>query len=93
MGDVKAWLSSKTLWGAIVTIVAPLLGLIGISLSADDQAYLVNTATGMINLIFTGVTIIGGVVAFVGRLRANKRIGGVVTPDPAKAPPPTPPRI
>jgi hypothetical protein len=85
MEPVKSALESKGVWGSLITLAVPLLGLLGITLTADDTAVLVDSAVGMVTTISTFATLVGGVMALVGRLRATKRIGGIVHADPAKA--------
>ena len=66
--DKKKWYQSKTIWGAAITIASLVLTQLGYTVSAEDQAsvidYIVNTAG-----------YVGGVVAIYGRIKASKQIG------------------
>lgn len=68
MTDSKPWYLSRTVWAAIVTIVAAVLGLFGLPLDDLDQ---VATAEALLQ----AATAIAGVVALLGRLVATTRIG------------------
>lgn len=68
MTEFKPWWQSKTLWGAIVTIVSAVLGLAGYELGEADREALVGLLTSL------GAAL-GGIIAIVGRLRARSRIG------------------
>lgn len=67
MGN-KPWWASKTIWGGIVAAAAAVLGILGVTVSPEDQAQLVDTIT----LVAAGI---GGVVAIIGRLTAKQQIG------------------
>jgi hypothetical protein len=64
MTDMKPWWQSKTLWGAIVTIVSSALGLAGFELGDMDAEAL----TGLLTSLGAAL---GGIIAIVGRLKAN----------------------
>lgn len=66
--DSKSAFRSKTIWGGLMAIAAPLLGLLGYSLSPADQAEIV----AAVSAIFGAV---GGLITIYGRLTATKRIG------------------
>lgn len=68
MTDIKPWWQSKTLWGAIVTIISAALGLAGLDLGAADRETLAELLTSL------GAAL-GGVIAIVGRISAKNRIG------------------
>ncbi|MEM5494008.1 hypothetical protein [Hoeflea sp. AS16] len=68
MTDMKPWWQSKTLWGAVVTIVSAVLGLTGLDLAEADREAL----TGLLTSLGAGL---GGVIAIMGRIRARNRIG------------------
>jgi asparagine N-glycosylation enzyme membrane subunit Stt3 len=62
MDDTKPVWASKTLWGAVIAILGAAAGLLGITpeqLPSADEV----------------VTVIGGVLAIVGRFMATKPIG------------------
>lgn len=68
MTDSKPWYLSRTVWAAIVTIVAAVLGLFGLPFADLDQAA---TAEALLQ----AATATAGVVALLGRLVATTRIG------------------
>lgn len=68
MTDWKTVLASKTVWAGIVTILASLVGLMGYTIAADDQANLATLAT-------QAVTVVSGIVTIIGRVTATKRLG------------------
>lgn len=68
MTEWKSWISSKGVWGGLIAVLSVVLGFIGLEISADDQAELINSLT-MIGAA------VGGVVAIVGRVLASKKIG------------------
>ncbi|WP_417417477.1 hypothetical protein [Hoeflea sp.] len=68
MTDMKPWWQSKTLWGAVVTIVSAVLGLTGLDIAEADREAL----TGLLTSLGAGL---GGVIAIMGRIRARNRIG------------------
>jgi len=68
MTDIKPWWQSRTLWGAIVTIVSAGLGLAGLDLGDADREAL----TGLLTSLGAAA---GGVIAIVGRITAKDRIG------------------
>ena len=67
MDDQKRWWESKTVWGAVVTLVSVVAGFAGAVISADDQASLIDLLSG------AGAAI-GGLLALMGRLVAKSRI-------------------
>ena len=67
MTDIKPWWQSRTLWGAVVTIVSAILGLAGVELGEADRGSLVE-------LLASLGAAVGGVIAILGRLQAKQRI-------------------
>jgi hypothetical protein len=67
MEGVKGVFYSKAVWGAIVTVVAGLLGMGHYSVTPSDQASLVD-------LLASLASTIGGIVAIVGRIVASKKL-------------------
>lgn len=63
------WYQSQAIWGSIIAIGAPIAGLCGYALSAQDQATLVAALVG----IGSGI---GGALALYGRLTATRQIRG-----------------
>lgn len=68
MADSKPWYLSRTIWAALVTIALSVLGMFGMSMNGVDDAALVEA-------IVQAATAVAGVVALVGRLFAQSRIG------------------
>ena len=67
MNDVKAWYRSRTVWGALVAILASLAHGAGIEVTAGDEAELAD-------LIVAAVGAAGGLVALVGRISARRQV-------------------
>jgi uncharacterized membrane protein len=68
MDTTKPWWQSKTLWGALVTLVAAGFGLFGIDLADTEREALTEMMTSL------GAAI-GGLIAIFGRISARSRIG------------------
>jgi hypothetical protein len=68
MDDVKAWYYSRTVWGALVAILASLAHFAGVGVAAAEEAE-------MVDLIVTAAGALGGIVALAGRLAARRRVG------------------
>lgn len=68
MLDMKPWYQSKTVWGALIAMAAPLLRGAGLDLAGSDQAVL---ADALVTLAGT----FGGLLALYGRLTATKGVG------------------
>ncbi len=64
MTDTKRWYQSKTVWGAIVTLLALVAGSFGFKIGVSEQAALIELGPQL-------VAIAGAVVALFGRLRAR----------------------
>jgi len=64
--DVKGLLQSKTVWGVIVMVLATLTPRLGLDIG--DQTGLVADITALI----------GAILAIYGRIKAVKKVGGVV---------------
>jgi hypothetical protein len=69
MLDVKPWYQSKTVWGALIAIAAPLLGRAGLEVGGAEQAEIADALT-------TLACTVGGLLALYGRLTATKGVGG-----------------
>jgi hypothetical protein len=69
MLEMKPWYQSKTVWGALIAIAAPLLGHAGLQVGGTEQAEIADALTA-----FAGT--VGGLLALYGRLTATKGVGG-----------------
>ena len=67
MNDVKAWYRSRTVWGALVAILASLAHGAGVEVTAGDEAELAD-------LLVAAVGVVGGLVALIGRISASRRV-------------------
>ena len=63
----KTWLQSKTIWGALIAIVASVASLAGVEIEAGEQAEILD---GIISLVAAG----GGILAIIGRIAARSRL-------------------
>jgi hypothetical protein len=68
MENMKQWYLSKTVWGALVAILAGLLPAMGMELDAGAQSQLADDFVSLVGAV-------GGLVAVYGRLTAEKRLG------------------
>jgi hypothetical protein len=68
MENSKQWYQSKTVWGALVAIVASLLHVSGMDLDAGGQQQLADSLVAISGAV-------GGLIALYGRLRADKKLG------------------
>ncbi|TPW29436.1 hypothetical protein FJU08_13955 [Martelella alba] len=67
MEDVKKWYLSKTVWGAMITILASLAKIGGVDVDAGIQ-------TEILNSVMALVTAGGGLLALFGRISATKSL-------------------
>ncbi len=70
--QTKPWYASKTIWGAIVTIVSLLLSLKGIQIDEKTKQLLIDQGTAAVTAVGT---LIGSIMAIYGRIKAEKKIG------------------
>ena len=66
--DLKAWYRSRTVWGALIAILASLANAVGVEVTAGDEGELAD-------LIVAAVGTIGGMLALYGRILARQRVG------------------
>lgn len=67
MIDTKSPLASKTIWGAVLMLVALVLNALGYDLTQEDQAL-------VLEVVVTAVGGLGTLMAIVGRLTASRKI-------------------
>ena len=67
MDNMKQWYQSKTVWGALIAVLAPLLQVAGLNL---PQGFESDLAEG----IMTVAGGVGGLIALYGRLSATRII-------------------
>ncbi|MBP2460517.1 MULTISPECIES: hypothetical protein [unclassified Rhizobium] len=67
MDGTKAWYQSKTIWGALIAVAAPLAHVAGVEINADAQGELAD-----ILVTFAGA--FGGLLALYGRIVASAPI-------------------
>jgi hypothetical protein len=68
MEETKQWYRSKTVWGALIAILAALLPSMGMELDDSAQGQLADNLVSLAGAI-------GGLVAIYGRLTAERRLG------------------
>lgn len=68
MNDTKEWYRSRTIWAAAVAIGAGVAGMFGFPLDGIDNSALADK-------LLDAVTAIAGIVAILGRLSADTKIG------------------
>lgn len=64
MADSKAWYLSKTVWGALVAVLASILHISGFELGVLEQGQLIDALVGIAGSV-------GGMVALYGRIVAS----------------------
>lgn len=69
--ETKAWYQSKAVWGGIIAVVSGILGLFGKQIDKETQEFLSQSAVELSTAV---MTIIGGIVAIYGRIKADKLI-------------------
>ena len=67
MNDVKAWYQSRTVWGALIAILASLGNAAGVEVTTGDEGELAD-------LVVAAIGTIGGLVALFGRISARRRV-------------------
>ena len=67
MKNTKPWWQSKTVWASIVTLLAGIASLAGVSLDATLQDELAILITAM-------AEIVSGAIALFGRMQAQTRL-------------------
>ena len=65
--DGTAWYRSRTVWGALVAILASLANAAGVEVTAGDEGELAD-------LLVAAVGTLGGLVALYGRISARRRV-------------------
>lgn len=68
MSNTKPWYLSKTIWASLVTIAAAGGSLFGLPLGGLDKP-------AFTDLLIQAITAVSGLIALVGRISAEKRIG------------------
>ena len=71
-GKAKPWWASKTIWGGIVAAACGLLALAGHRVSPETQSFLAQQA---VQVATAAATVIGGLLAIYGRIKAEGKIG------------------
>ena len=67
MTDFKPWYASKTIWGAVVALLAAIASAFGVDIDQQMQANFVDT---LLQLVAVG----GSAIALFGRINATKLI-------------------
>lgn len=76
--ETKVWYLSKTIWGAIFTIVGS-IGIVGVTYNADSNMACADLTalTGYVKdavLTASGGTLFGGLLSLWGRLSAKTKV-------------------
>jgi len=75
MTETKTLLQSRTVWGALLAILASIAGLGGYAIAPSDQAAALDLIGSLIEVWDRLVVIAGAGLAIWGRVRATKSIG------------------
>lgn len=70
--DTKSLLTSRTVWGVLISIAGKVAAIAGLEIDDDVQG-------DLIDLALLGVSFFGDALALWGRAAAKKQISGVVT--------------
>jgi hypothetical protein len=73
MNGTKVWWQSKTVWGAMIALLAGVATLGGLKLDATLQDQLADVLTGL-------GEVVGGALAWYGRVKASGAIGWSAKP-------------
>jgi predicted outer membrane lipoprotein len=65
--DAKPWYLSKGIWGSLIAVAFGILAAFGIKGAEGEQE-------NVLELVMQIIAVIGGVVAFLGRIKANTKI-------------------
>ena len=68
MTGTKSWYESKTVWGALVAILAAVIGFWDIDVPQADQ-------DRAVEMIVQAIGAFGGLIALIGRFAARRAIG------------------
>lgn len=68
MTNSKPWYLSRTIWASLITIVTAAAGMLGVPVAGLDNTALTDT-------LLQAIAAISGLVAILGRLGAQTRIG------------------
>ncbi|MDZ5698358.1 hypothetical protein [Chelativorans sp. M5D2P16] len=68
MNAMKPWYLSRTIWASLVTVATAVGGLLGFPVEERD-------GEAVSEMILQAVTAISGLMAIVGRVTADSRIG------------------
>jgi len=67
MNDTIKWYESKGVIGSLVVVGAGLAGMVGYTISPEDQ-------TTLVELVISVITTVFGALAWFGRVKATKRV-------------------
>lgn len=71
--ETKAWYQSKTIWGAIITVLSLIISVVfGVQIDEATKQVLIDQAVALATAI--GV-LFGSAMSIYGRIKANKKIG------------------
>lgn len=74
MDQTKKWFESAGVWGGIVAAIAGGAGLLGYTITPEDQAQIASTASKVAELVVSFGALGGGILSIFGRVRASKSI-------------------
>ena len=71
MGEEEKWYQSRTIWGAIIALVAFVFTFFGVTIVAEEQA----TILELVVQIATPMgALVGVILTIIGRVKATKSI-------------------
>ena len=69
--ETKSWWASKTIWGAVITVVCVVLSIFGVEITDAEQSAIRDNLTELVTL---GGAVVGAVLSIYGRVKASKSI-------------------
>lgn len=81
--ETKKWYQSKTIWGSIIMLLSMVMGSVtGVQIGQAEQDSTANTVVALAEGLGT---LVGFILTIIGRIKANKTIGGATAAPAAKA--------
>jgi hypothetical protein len=74
MTDTKSLLASRTVWGAGLAMAASLAGVVGLTVTPDDQTAALSLVDSVLSEWDRIAAIAGAALALYGRIKATRRI-------------------
>lgn len=71
--ETKSWWQSKTIWGAIITVIAFIVQMLGwTTITPEEQATLIDKLPTVATVV---AELVGTILIIIGRIKAKQPIG------------------